>query len=75
MILASGGDLASTGISYGNSTVRIFGIYPEISGTYPKQVPETIVLKTVVEQLYRYLYLYCKDVLEYSNPENPSPMY
>jgi hypothetical protein len=39
-----GGDLASTGISHRNSTIRIFGIYPEISGTYPKKGPETIVL-------------------------------
>ena len=48
MILASGGDLASTGISHGNSTIRICGTYPEISGIYPKKGPATIVLETVV---------------------------
>jgi hypothetical protein len=43
-----GGDLASTGISHGNSTIRIFGIYPEISGIYPPQKNKPIVLETVV---------------------------
>jgi hypothetical protein len=32
-----GGDLASTGISHRNSTIRIFGIYPEIRGIFSPQ--------------------------------------
>jgi hypothetical protein len=31
-----------------DSTIKIFGIYPKISGTYPKKGPKTIVLETVV---------------------------
>jgi hypothetical protein len=30
--LASGEDLVSTGISHGNSTIRICGIYPAVRG-------------------------------------------
>jgi hypothetical protein len=54
VILASGGNLASTGVSHGNSMIRMFGTYPKISGTYPKKGPKMIVLETVVG--YRYLY-------------------
>jgi hypothetical protein len=35
VILASGEDIASTGILHGNSTIRIFGIYPAVRGKYP----------------------------------------
>ena len=52
MILASGGDLASTEISHGNSTKRIFGIYPAVRGIYPPRFLQgTIVLGTVVSEL------------------------
>ncbi len=49
MILASGGDLASIGISHGNSTIRICGIYiPKSAALIPKNGPEKFVLETVV---------------------------
>ncbi len=42
------GGLAFTGISRGNSVIRIFGIHPTAGGMYPGPKIKSIQLKTVL---------------------------